>query len=158
MLWISRHQPLRVQVKMWIQIASCDSVLITLKSHFSSGMHLSCKIMQPGFLFFSSQLASCTTFCFYRHTNVWSVTTKPSWMSKHRSYEETKGNGRKNCSFCFPWHAISILYPHLSKSYLKHINFIFLGWMGLRGSPPDMARWQWGWKERMKMIILFSCL
>lgn len=30
---------------------------------------------------------------------------------------------------------------HISlKSYLKHINFIFLGWMGLRGSPPDMAR------------------
>lgn len=40
------------------------------------------------------------------------------------------GNGRKNCSFHFPWHAISILYPQLSKSYLKHINFIFLGWMG----------------------------
>lgn len=59
--------------------------------------------------------------------NVWNVTTKPSWMSKHRSDEERRGNGRKNCSFCFPWHAISILFPHLSKSYLKHINLIFLG-------------------------------
>lgn len=152
MLWISRHQPLRVQVKMWIQIASCDSVLITLKSHYPAK---SCSLAS----FFSPpNWHPVRLFCFYRHTNVWSVTTKPSWMSKHRSYEETKGNGRKNCSFCFPWHAISILYPHLSKSYLKHINFIFLGWMGLRGSPPDMARWQWGWKERMKMIILFSCL
>lgn len=94
----------------------------------------------------------------YFYTNVWNVTTKPSWMSKHRSEEKRRGNERKNCSFSSPWHAISILYPHLSKSYLKHISFIFLGWMGLKGSPPNTAQWYWGWKERMEMIILPSCL
>lgn len=157
---------LRIQVKMWMLIGSYDSVLITLESCVSYGMQLAWKCISlynnvSGLPFLlSCQLAFCTIFFifFYLHTNVWSVTTKPSWMSKHRSDEERRGNGRKNCSFCFPWHAISILYPHFSKSYLKHINSIFLGWMGLRGSPPDMARWQWGWEERMKMIILPSCL
>lgn len=79
------------------------------------------------------------------------------WVSTDQR-EKRRGNGRKNCSFSYPWHAISILYPHLSKSYLKHINFIFLGWMGLKGSPPNTAQWYWGWKERVEMIILPSCL
>lgn len=77
-------------------------------------------------------------------SNVWRVTTKPSWMSKHRSDDTTRGNGRKNCSFCSPWHAISILHPHLCNGYLKHISSIFVS---LRGSPPDMTPWQWSWKE-----------
>lgn len=156
--WISHHRPLRTQVKMWIKIGSCDGVLITLESGVSSAMRLACKSISLHNLPPSPLPIGILRIFFNLHTNVWNVTTKPSWMSKHRSDEERRGNGRKNCSFCFPWHAISILYPHLSKSYLKHINFIFLGWMGLWGSPPDMARWQWVWKERMKMIIPPSCL
>lgn len=93
----------------------------------------------------------------YFYTKVWNVTTKLSWMSKHRSEGKRRGNGRKNCSFSSPWHAISIFYPRLSKSYLKHINFIFLGWIGLKGSPLNTAQWYWGCKEGMEMIILPSC-
>lgn len=32
-----------------------------------------------------------------------------------------------------------------SETHLKHISFIF---SFLRGSPPDMARWQWSWKKK----------
>lgn len=143
---------------MAVKICCRDSAWITLSS--ASFCHYLANAFTCAVMYIRSCFPLPTRFyvIFLLVTNVWNVTTKPSWVSKHRSDEERRGNGRKNCSFCFPWHAISILYPHLSKSHLKQIRFIFLGWMGLRGSPPDMARWQWGWKERMKMIMLSSCL
>ena len=76
--------------------------------------------------FFLQHFCDFFFFFYYLHINVWNVTTKPSWMSKHKTQWGEEGKlEEKNCSFCFRWHAISILFPHLSKSYLRHINFIF---------------------------------
>lgn len=120
-------------------------LLITLEHHISitnqPANTITGTIMWPGSPFFSDYVPTAALCHFWFHFFFFfffCISTPTYGMSQQSLHEWVGtdsmkgggGNGRKNCSFHFPWHAISILYPQLSKSYLKHINFIFLDWMG----------------------------
>lgn len=114
--WISQHQPLRTQVRMWIKIASCYCVLITLERHISitnqPANTITGIIMWPGSLFFSDYVPTAALcrfwfhffffFFLYLHTNVWNVTTKPSWMSRHRFHEGRRGKWEEKLLISLP--------------------------------------------------------